>query len=572
MTGVAMAARGWGRRGFDALFAAAVLLVLSPLLALCAVAVLVFDGRPVIFRQERVGQWRRLFAIMKFRTMTPGSGGLITHAGDPRVTRIGRMLRAYKLDELPQFWNVLAGEMSMVGPRPEVPAYVAAHERAYRRVLAVRPGMTDWSSVIFRDEEAILAAHRAEPDFYERVLLPRKLALARLYLRRSSLVLNAGIVLATACLVVGLDALALALIGPALVWRARAGLGLSSPRGDGGEARISRPPAPERAGTTSSGGNVTETWPRTTEKLPTDEGGNEVLNRLWAGRRAIFGGAVAAAVLALAASFVLPRAYTASASFVPEQTQRTNLPAGLAGLAGQFGFASGSGGSQSPEFYARLLSTRALRAALVASPIAGRTLIEYYGVGGHPDSVDRAVRRLAADYSVSVDRITQVVRLDVELRTPALAAAVAQRFLSAVDQFNSDIRRTLAGERRRFIENRVREAGEQLQGAENRLRDFLVANRSQEFSPRLQFDRGRLERRVTVAQDLYLSLQRDLQQASIDEVNDTPVISVIDPPVLPYRPSRPNRPVMVLMAAFLGGALFAGAVLWRPQWWPGLGR
>ena len=146
---------------------------------------------PVFFRQERVGRHGKVFRIHKFRTMTVDAeqrGPLLTVGVDARVTRVGRVLRANRLDELPQFLDVLAGDMSLVGPRPDVPRYVELWPPALReRVLAVRPGITDPASLKFRDE-ATLLAQAADPEReYVDVILPRKLALAADYADHASL-------------------------------------------------------------------------------------------------------------------------------------------------------------------------------------------------------------------------------------------------------------------------------------------------------------------------------------------------------------------------------------------------
>lgn len=189
--------------------------MLSPVLLLCALGVRLTDGPGVLFRQTRIGSGGRPFTILKFRTMHPGERGpLVTAAGDPRVTRVGRTLRRIKLDELPQLWNVVRGDMSLVGPRPEVPVYVDQHAEAYRRLGRLRPGITDWASLAFRNEEALLAAHGDRPDYYSAVVLPRKLALARLYRRHASAGLDARLVLATVCAACGLERLMHFFAGP----------------------------------------------------------------------------------------------------------------------------------------------------------------------------------------------------------------------------------------------------------------------------------------------------------------------------------------------------------------------
>src|SRR5439155_1537386 len=196
---------GWSKRSFDIVFAVVLSLLLAPVMVVCAGAVLLGDGFPILFRQKRVGQHGRPFWIVKFRTMRPAPGAEVTAAGDPRVTRVGQVLRRFKLDELPQLWNVLVGEMSLVGPRPEVPRYVSERGRVYRAVLMLRPGITDFASLVFRDEEELLSRRATEPGFYQQALLPRKVALARLYARRRSLLLDVRLLFATVCTLLGLE-------------------------------------------------------------------------------------------------------------------------------------------------------------------------------------------------------------------------------------------------------------------------------------------------------------------------------------------------------------------------------
>lgn len=175
------------KRFTDIVLSAFALITLSPLLLLLALGVALDSGFPIFFSQVRVGRGFRRFHLWKFRTMrTRASGPSITVAGDQRITRVGKILRAAKLDELPQFWNVLRGDMSLVGPRPEVPEYVEQFRTRYERVLAIRPGITDLASIRFRNEEDILAAS-SEPlrEYVERIL-PLKLDLADEYLRTAS--------------------------------------------------------------------------------------------------------------------------------------------------------------------------------------------------------------------------------------------------------------------------------------------------------------------------------------------------------------------------------------------------
>jgi lipopolysaccharide/colanic/teichoic acid biosynthesis glycosyltransferase len=168
----------WGKRALDILFSALGLLVLSPFFVIVGCIIKLSSSGGTFYRQTRIGKAGCHFQILKFRSMAVGranSGLEITVAGDSRVTRVGRVLRRHKLDELPQLWNVLRGDMSLVGPRPELPIYVAAYTDDQRRVLSVRPGITDPASLVYRHEEEILAEH-SDPDiFYRTQVLPDKL-------------------------------------------------------------------------------------------------------------------------------------------------------------------------------------------------------------------------------------------------------------------------------------------------------------------------------------------------------------------------------------------------------------
>jgi len=179
------------KRGFDIVGSALGLLLLLPVLLACALAVRLDSRGPVLFRQERIGRSGRPFTILKFRTMVDrpqGDGPLITATNDPRVTGVGRWLRRTKLDELPQLINVLRGEMSLVGPRPEAGRYVALYPDAVRDlVLSVRPGITDEASILFRNESELLARAEDPDAYYVSELLPRKLEIHARYARHRSL-------------------------------------------------------------------------------------------------------------------------------------------------------------------------------------------------------------------------------------------------------------------------------------------------------------------------------------------------------------------------------------------------
>lgn len=188
------------KRTFDLLCAALGLIVFSPMLALLAALVKTEDGCSVFYRGVRVGLGGRPFRILKFRTMRPDAerlGGSSTANDDPRVTRIGAVLRRYKLDELPQLWNVLCGEMSLVGPRPEVQRFVDLYTEEERAILTVRPGLTDWASLWNIDEGAVLEGS-ADPDrTYCELIRPRKLRLQLAYVRRAGFWTDLGILCET---------------------------------------------------------------------------------------------------------------------------------------------------------------------------------------------------------------------------------------------------------------------------------------------------------------------------------------------------------------------------------------
>jgi lipopolysaccharide/colanic/teichoic acid biosynthesis glycosyltransferase len=178
------------KRSFDVVVATIGLLTLSPLLLCIVVAILVSSPGPVFFRGVRVGLNGRLFRILKFRTMVidaEARGGPSTAADDPRITSVGAVLRRYKLDEIPQLFNVVVGDMSLVGPRPQVQSDVARYSSEERALLSVRPGITDYASIKFRHEGEILRG-QGDPDAaYDRLIRPEKIRLGLEYVRRRSL-------------------------------------------------------------------------------------------------------------------------------------------------------------------------------------------------------------------------------------------------------------------------------------------------------------------------------------------------------------------------------------------------
>ncbi len=187
------------KRLFDIVSSALGLLAASPLLAAAALIVKLEDGGPVFFLHKRVGKDFRPFKVIKFRTMTESQAGgpEITSASDTRITRIGRYLRKTKLDELPQLINVLKGDMSLVGPRPEVARYVDAFRDIYKEILTVRPGITDPASIAYRSEEEILEGVPDPEGYYLKEILPRKLDINRRYVKERSLSGDVSIILRT---------------------------------------------------------------------------------------------------------------------------------------------------------------------------------------------------------------------------------------------------------------------------------------------------------------------------------------------------------------------------------------
>lgn len=189
------------KRLFDLFFSSLGLCALGPLLLLIAASIKLDSPGPVFFRQQRVGRFGKLFWIHKFRTMRHdpvGNGPLITIGADSRITRVGGFLRASKLDELPQLIDVWTGEMSLVGPRPEVPRYVAHYPTEMRdKVLSVRPGITDIASIEYRDESAVLARAADPEQAYIDEVMPHKLALAASYVDQASVWLDVKLICRT---------------------------------------------------------------------------------------------------------------------------------------------------------------------------------------------------------------------------------------------------------------------------------------------------------------------------------------------------------------------------------------
>ncbi len=198
--------RNHGKRLVDIIIATIGVVLLSPLLCIIALIIKMDSEGPIIFRQERCGYGGAVFFIYKYRTMSiqqARGAAQLTLGRDPRITRVGHFFRKYKLDELPQLINILRGEMSVVGPRPEVPHFMMEYSADQRDcILSVRPGMTDYASILFRDENSLFEGVVDHDRFYVDTIMPRKFFYYRLYTQRISFVVDLQIIFETAMSVV----------------------------------------------------------------------------------------------------------------------------------------------------------------------------------------------------------------------------------------------------------------------------------------------------------------------------------------------------------------------------------
>lgn len=281
---------------------------------------------------------------------------------------------------------------------------------------------------------------------------------------------------------------------------------------------------------------------------------------------------VCAAVLVVAVTLLIPASYTSEAIFTP---QGSEIASGgqLAQLAAQFGVSiPTSTQGQSPEFYRALLTLHPLLEQTVETRFDPRnvedgdahpagTLVEIYEIEGdtRPERVEKAVKSLRDRISASVDPETGVVRFSVETRWAALSEGIARRLLELVHRFDVETRQTQAAAERRFLDSRLSDARSALTATEDSLQRFLEKNRSYEQSPALRFIHNRFQRRVTLHQQIVSSLSEALEQAKIQEVRDTPVVTVVQEPTLPANPDRQWLAVKALLAALLAGM---AVVLW----------
>jgi len=289
--------------------------------------------------------------------------------------------------------------------------------------------------------------------------------------------------------------------------------------------------------------------------------------------RLVLVGPLLLAGVAAAVSMVLPVRFSATTMFYPETRMPSNLPASLAGIASQFGVSLGSAQSQQgTDFYVQLLSARWLLTRLLETRFAADStgqdsleLLAQLKIRGRTraQALDKGVKRLRNLMEVSIDRKTGVAAVTVQAPRPDLATGVAAECLRLLDYYNLQTRRSQAKERRRFVDGRVAEVNGVLTALEDTLRRFYETNREWQTTPRLRFEEQRLNRRVQVQQQLLISLMEDLESAKIAEVNDVPVITVVDPPVPPIRKSWPKRWLIVVAAWLLSFMAFAAVVVAR---------
>jgi uncharacterized protein involved in exopolysaccharide biosynthesis len=285
-------------------------------------------------------------------------------------------------------------------------------------------------------------------------------------------------------------------------------------------------------------------------------------------RRTIARWALAVGVAFAALALVRPRLYQSSASFLP-QGSRTG--SSFAGVAAQFGIALPTGGEgvRSPGFYADLVRSRSILARLVdkryTATVDGRTravtLVELYGNPGHAPALrrDAAIRRLREQLATELADKTGVVTVAAVTRDPGLSQQIVQHVLSELARFNLETRQSQAKAERQFAEARLADARAELRRAEDRLQAFLEGNRDLTFSPRLQTERGRLLEATSVQRQLVTSLTQAYEQARLDEVRDTPVITVMDAPERAARP-EPRRLAVLTLLGLLAGTV-VGAVV-----------
>lgn len=289
------------------------------------------------------------------------------------------------------------------------------------------------------------------------------------------------------------------------------------------------------------------------------------IRRRW--RSAVAWGLIAA-VAGAALGLLRPKRYQARASFVPEQTKPRNLPTGLGALAAQFGLDVGGSVDRSPQFYRDLVLTNGLLTQMLDSSVVvlsgeAHTIREIYGPTRDTSraGVDKTLQRLRRRLGADADPRTSVVTISVLAPTPAAAEGVAALLIREVQAFNVGTRQLQARQTRVFLETRATDAVQSLHDAEEQLRHFYEQNRRLADSPQLLFEETRLKRQVDLRQELYTTLSKQLETTRIDEVNDTPSITVIDPPFASSRPDGPGVPTLIVVAFLLALGARVGLLL-----------
>lgn len=306
----------------------------------------------------------------------------------------------------------------------------------------------------------------------------------------------------------------------------------------------------------------------------------QALSALLRWRRLLVVATLAGGLLSFLLAFVLPPVYLGTATFIAESQRAVELSSNLAGVAAQFGIPiPGGARERSPEFYVELIeSDRVLRELLETRFATTRTgadslpLIETLEVRGDRRALrlERGVRELRRLISASVELRSGIIRLEAEMPSPHLAASVANWLIREADEFNREVRQTQRRERRLFIEGRLASAQKDLIRAESALRTFLEHNRRYEDSPAKQFEEQQLRRQLDVAREVYLTLRRELETARIEEQNDVPVLTVVDPALPPQRKEFP-RPLRMLVLGTIVGLLGASSIAFLVEYVRGVG-
>jgi uncharacterized protein involved in exopolysaccharide biosynthesis len=305
---------------------------------------------------------------------------------------------------------------------------------------------------------------------------------------------------------------------------------------------------------------------------PADASLLRIVNVLLRYRVAIVAAVLGMGFIAGVTLLLSKRTYTAMAAFTP---QSRRLPSSLSGIASQFGImVPGQEGSQSPAFYADLLTSRQVLEGVVDTRYTVQTeggkdstgtLVSFLRAQGKNPALSReiAITMLKERTEVSVSLKTGLVRLRVPMPYPQLARAVVDRYLQLVNQFNLETRRSQAAAERQFTERRVKEVRAELKAAEDRQQAFLQRNRDFQNSPALTFAHERLQRDVAAQQEIFITLTQAYEQAKIEEVRDTPVITVAEQPVVPVRPDPRGTIRKTILACILGGVLGVMFALWQ---------